>query len=55
MVEEAISTPMWRRMYAASLLEWGGWMSVVWKKWLKDGEVGCVVYINLKVEKNFRG
>lgn len=39
MVEEALTTPMWRRMYAASLAERQGWMSLVSLIWLTDGQV----------------
>ena len=39
MVEEAMTTPMWRRMYAASLAERQGWMSLVSLTWLTDGQL----------------
>lgn len=42
MVEEALTTPMWRRMYAASLAERRGWMSLVSLSWLADGEIALL-------------
>jgi uncharacterized protein (DUF1684 family) len=53
MVEEAISTPMWRRMYAASLAERRGWMSLVSMSWLKDGEIALLRYRSAKQGEPF--
>ena len=53
MVDEAISTPMWRRMYAASLSERRGWMSLVSMSWLKDGEIALLRYRSAKQGEPF--
>lgn len=53
MVEEAISTPMWRWMYAASLSERRGWMSLVSMTWLKDGEIALLRYRSAKQGEPF--
>ncbi len=39
MVNEALTTPEWRKAYADSLVQRRGWMSLVSMTWLRDGEI----------------
>ncbi|MFM7187053.1 MAG: DUF1684 domain-containing protein [Armatimonadota bacterium] len=42
MVNEALTTPQWRKAYADSLATRRGWMSLVSLDWLADGEIALL-------------